>query len=78
MKIKQRIIVVLTFIVVTFSGYIFLSKSYYPTFPIQGISESEAIILLNSKNQQLTRGWIYKEQLGSGYFFLDHSNSLKG
>jgi hypothetical protein len=107
MKTKHKIIVVLTFVAVLIISFLFFSKSYYPAFPIDGISKSEAIYLLNNEYQQLIklkdedqyswygfkgnqldgskeliktlkdRGWIFKEQLGSGYFFQDSSNSSK-
>jgi hypothetical protein len=107
MKSKHKIIFVLAFVVISIISFLFFSKSYYPTFPIDGISKSEAIYLLNKENQQLVklkeenqyiwygfkgnqidgskelvktmqdRGWIFKEQLGSGYFFLDSTSSIK-
>jgi hypothetical protein len=38
---------------VLFAGFVFYTKSYYPTLPIEGLSKRDALQLLNSKDGEL-------------------------
>lgn len=55
-KLKIACLIVgITFalLVALFAGFLFYTKSYYPTLPIEGISKREALRLLNSNDGEL-------------------------
>ncbi len=74
MKTQLKILLSFVLIMVIGAFVVFLSKSYYPSLPIEGISKREAVSLLNKSNQDLVM--LYEAESYNWYGFK--GNQLNG